>query len=196
MRISRVCIENFRNFKLLDVELGQNIVLVGENKAGKSNFIEALRLVLDPSLSDSDRQLTDQDFWDGDEEPPFNGRQIKIEVQFTDFANEGSPEYLPLSWLSDCFITVDIKRIAQLTYIYYEDKKPNDRPSGQDDYAFKIYPGKDPNKPFNIKGMRKDIPLCLIEALRDIAGDNKTWHRSPLKRLLKLIDLPLEQLQT
>jgi putative ATP-dependent endonuclease of OLD family len=59
VRISRVCIENFRNFKLLDVELGQNIVLVGENKSGKSNFIEALRLVLDPSLSDSDRQLTE-----------------------------------------------------------------------------------------------------------------------------------------
>lgn len=195
MRISRVCIENFRNFKLLDVELGQNIVLVGENKSGKSNFIEALRLVLDPSLSDSDRQLTEQDFWDGDEEPPFNGRQIKIEVQFTDFATEDSPEYLPLSWLSDCFITVDVERIAQLTYIYYEDKKPNAPSSGQDDYAFKIYPGKDPNKLFNIKGMRKDIPLCLIEALRDIAGDNKTWHRSPLNRLLKLIDLPLEKLQ-
>jgi putative ATP-dependent endonuclease of the OLD family len=195
VRISRVWIENFRNFKLLDVELGQNIVLVGENKAGKSNFIEALRLVLDPSLSDSDRQLTEHDFWDGDEEPPFNGRQIKIEVQFTDFANEGSPEYLPLSWLSDCFITVDVERIAQLTYIYYENKKPNTSLSGQDTYAFRVYPGKDSNKFFDIKGMRKDIPLCLIEALRDIAGDNKAWHRSPLKRLLKLIDLPLEQLQ-
>lgn len=195
MRISRVYIENFRNFKLLDVELGQNILLVGENKAGKSNFIEALRLVLDPSLSDSDRQLTEHDFWDGDEEPPFNGRQIKIEVQFTDFANEDSPEYLPLSWLSDCFITVDSERIAKLTYIYYEDAMSDGHPSGQDDYTFKIYPGNDPNKSFNIKGMRKDIPLCLIEALRDIAGDNRAWHRSPLKRLLKLIDLPLEQLQ-
>jgi putative ATP-dependent endonuclease of the OLD family len=195
VRISRVRIENFRNFKLLDVELGQNIVLVGENKVGKSNFIEALRLVLDPSLSDSDRQLTEHDFWDGDEAPPFNGRQIKIEIQFTDFATEDSPEYLPLSWLSDCFITADPARVAQLTYIYYEDAMPHDYPSGQDDYAFKIYPGNDPNKPFNIKGMRKDIPLCLIEALRDIAGDNKAWHRSPLKRLLKLINLPLEQLQ-
>jgi putative ATP-dependent endonuclease of the OLD family len=162
VRISRVCIENFRNFKLLDVELGQNIVLVGENKAGKSNFIEALRLVLDPSLSDSDRQLTEHDFWDGDEELPFNGRQIKIEVQFTDFATEGSPEYLPLSWLNDCFITVDTERIAQLTYIYYEDTKPNDRQSGQDDYDFKVYPGNDPNKRFDIKGMRKDIAVIEL----------------------------------
>lgn len=201
MRISRVQIENFRNFKLLDVELGQNIVLVGENKSGKSNFIEAIRLVLDPSLSDSDRQLTDQDFWDGGSEPPFNGRQIRVSVQFTDFADETSPEYLPLSWLSDCLITAIPKRVAQITYVYYEDRKSpdnsqlNNRPSGQDDYTFKIYPGNNPDKQFNIKGMRRDIPLYPIEALRDIASDNKAWHRSPLNRLLKLVDLPLEQLQ-
>lgn len=200
MRICRVYIENFRNFKLLDVKLGQNIMLVGENKAGKSNFIEAVRLVLDPSLSDSDRQLTDQDFWDGNNEPPFNGRQIKVSVQFTGFADETSPEYLPLSWLSDCLITTSPERLAQITYIYYEDRRPSDNPqlngspSGQDDYVFKIY-GKNPDKQFNIKGMRRDIPLYLIEALRDIASDNKSWHRSPLNRLLKLADLPSEQLQ-
>lgn len=201
MRICRVHIENFRNFKLLDVELGQNIVLVGENKAGKSNFIEAIRLVLDPSLSDSDRQLTDQDFWDGDGEPPFNGRQIKVSIQFTGFADESSPEYLPLSWLSDCLITTFPERLAQITYIYYEDRKPpdnsepNNRPSGQDDYTFKIYPGDSPDKQFKIKGMRRDIPLYPIEALRDMASDSKSWHRSPLSRLLKLVDLPLEQLK-
>ena len=158
MRISRVCVENFRNLKLLDVELGQNIVLVGENKAGKSNFIEAIRLVLDPSLSDNDRQLTDQDFWDGDGELPFNGRQIKVSLWFTGFANQDSPEYLPLSWLSDCLVEAAPEPVAQLTYIYYEDRKspdnsqPNNRPSGQDDYKFKIYPGNNPDKQqFNIK---------------------------------------------
>jgi putative ATP-dependent endonuclease of the OLD family len=196
MRISRVRIENFRSFKLLDVELGQNIVLVGENKSGKSNFIEAVRLVLDPSLSDNDRQLTEQDFWDGDGEAPFNGRQIKVVIQFTDFANEDPPEYLPLSWFCDCLITVEPERVAQLTYIYYEDKKtPSSRFSGQDDYKFNIYPGDSPDKYFNYRGMWKDLPLHLIEALRDIASDNKAWHRSPLKRLLKLVDLPSDQLQ-
>ena len=179
MRISRVQIENFRNFKLLDVELGQNIVLVGENKSGKSNFIQALRLVLDPSLSESDRQLTDQDFWDGDGEPPFNGRQIKVSIQFTDFADEGSIEFLPLSWLGDCLIAEKPKRVAQITYLYYEDRKassgvePINRPSGQDDYEYKIFAGNNPDKPFKFRGMQRDIPLQLIEALRDIAGDTK-----------------------
>ena len=48
MYISRVQIRNFRNFHNLDVSLGQHAVIVGENKIGKSNFIFALRLILDP----------------------------------------------------------------------------------------------------------------------------------------------------
>jgi putative ATP-dependent endonuclease of OLD family len=65
MRISRIQIENFRNFHHLDVSLGDPCVIVGENKIGKSNFLFALRLLLDPSLPDSARQLRDEDFWDG-----------------------------------------------------------------------------------------------------------------------------------
>lgn len=65
MRISRVEISNFRNFQHLDVLLCEYAVIVGENKIGKSNLLHALRLVLDPSLADSGRQLRDEDFWDG-----------------------------------------------------------------------------------------------------------------------------------
>ncbi len=65
MRISRVSVQNFRNFKNLDVSLSEHAVIVGENRIGKSNFIYALRLILDPSLPDSARQLREEDFWDG-----------------------------------------------------------------------------------------------------------------------------------
>lgn len=65
MHISCMRIENFRNFHIVDVPLGENAVIVGENKIGKSNLLYALRLVLDPSLPDSARQLKDEDFWDG-----------------------------------------------------------------------------------------------------------------------------------
>jgi putative ATP-dependent endonuclease of OLD family len=218
MRISYVRIENFRNFKLLEVELGQNAVLVGENKAGKTNFVEALRLVLDPTLSEADRQLTAQDFWDGDGEEPFNGREIKITVQFTDVAEEGSPEYIPLSWLSDCLVQHSPKRVAQLTYWYHEDKEPtandtdnNDETSvssepnrgetestnksDQEDYKFEIYPGDKPGERFNIRGMRRDIPLYFIKAIRDIATDSNVWQRSPLNRLIKLTELTAEQFE-
>jgi predicted ATP-dependent endonuclease of OLD family len=48
--ISRVQIINFHNFKKLDVHLSEKAVIVGENASGKTNFIYALRLVLDPNF--------------------------------------------------------------------------------------------------------------------------------------------------
>ena len=38
MRISTIGIANFANFRALDIRTGENIVVVGENKVGKSNF--------------------------------------------------------------------------------------------------------------------------------------------------------------
>lgn len=195
MRISYVSIENFRNFRSCKVDLGQNVVLIGENKAGKSNFIEALRLVLDPSLSDLDRQLGAHDFWDGEE--PFKGREIRITVRLTDFAGEADPDFLALSVLSDhCLIAAQPEPVAQVTYRFFNAKR-TDAPqlSGPEDYEFKIHPGNDPDKPFDIRALRKHIPIQVIAALRDIAGDNRVWRRSPLSRLVELSDLKVEELE-
>src|SRR5262249_19373175 len=65
MYLSRISISNFRNFSELDVSLNGNVVVVGENRVGKSNLLYALRLIFDPSLPDSARQLGLSDFWDG-----------------------------------------------------------------------------------------------------------------------------------
>ncbi len=48
MRLSRIVIKNFRNFKLLDVRLGEHAVVLGENKVGKTNLLFALQLLLRP----------------------------------------------------------------------------------------------------------------------------------------------------
>ncbi len=69
MRLTRIKIKNFRNFKNLNVRLGEHAVILGENKVGKTNLLFALRLLLDPSLPDSARQLRLDDFWDGLERP-------------------------------------------------------------------------------------------------------------------------------
>src|SRR5262245_8344242 len=101
MQICYVRIENFRNFKCCEAFLGQNIILVGENKCGKSNFVHALRFILDPAMSDAERRLSAEDFWDGIE--PFKGNTIKVTIQLSDFANDPQPDYLPLSLLTgDC----------------------------------------------------------------------------------------------
>jgi predicted ATP-dependent endonuclease of OLD family len=57
MYLSRIAIGNFRNFRNLDVALAGNVVIVGENRVGKSNLLYGLRLIFDPSLPDSARDL-------------------------------------------------------------------------------------------------------------------------------------------
>jgi len=197
MRICYVRIENFRNFKLCEVELGQNIVLVGENKAGKTNFLRAIGLILDPSLSDLDRQLTEHDFWDGEE--PYKGREIKIVIRITDFAADPNPDYLPISLLSDkCLITTDPQPVAQLTYVFFNARNAdNPQDSGPSDYEYKIFPGNDPNDSFlgKIRDLRKNMPLQIIEAIRDIESDNRVWRRSPLKQLVELSGLEPKALE-
>lgn len=92
--LKRVQIKNFRNFADLDVRLGANAVIIGQNRVGKSNFIFALRLLLDPSLPDSARKLKLSDIWDGypprpkDGEAPYIEPQIEVHVDFTGFDDD------------------------------------------------------------------------------------------------------------
>ncbi len=88
MYISRIKIHNFRNFQELELDLQDSAVIVGENKIGKSNLIYALRLVLDPKLSDFERQLRLEDFWDGLPRPLTKGDYIQISVDVTDYEND------------------------------------------------------------------------------------------------------------
>jgi putative ATP-dependent endonuclease of the OLD family len=62
MRIDKVTVKNFRNLAEIEVPLQRGTVLVGENRVGKSNFIHAVRLVLDPTLPNSERYLRREDF--------------------------------------------------------------------------------------------------------------------------------------
>src|SRR5580658_3283116 len=111
MWISRITIKNCRNFKLLDVKLGEKAVVLGENKVGKTNLLFALRLILDPSLPDSLRRLRLDDFWDGLPRPLTAEDMIEISVDFRGFENS---ENL-LAVLADHLVKPD-PMVARITY--------------------------------------------------------------------------------
>ena len=46
MYISEIIIDNYRNFEHIEIPLNKFTILIGENDIGKSNVIEAIRLVL------------------------------------------------------------------------------------------------------------------------------------------------------
>ena len=45
MRISHIKLENWRNFRLVDVDLPFRVFLIGPNASGKSNFLDAIRFL-------------------------------------------------------------------------------------------------------------------------------------------------------
>src|SRR4051794_27067236 len=110
--ISRVEIENFRNLHGVKADLPSTVVIVGENRGGKSNLLHALRLVLDPSLPDFARSLRAEDFWDG-LAGPFNGDTISIKVEIQGFDGDEDAEAV----LADSIVS-ESPMIARLTYLF------------------------------------------------------------------------------
>jgi len=178
MWISRITIKNFRNFKLLDVKLGENAVVLGENKVGKTNLLFALRLILDPALPDSARRLRLDDFWDGLPRPLTIEDIIEISAEFRGF--EKSENLLAV--LADDLVKPD-PMVARITYRYQPTPGLKSEPRSESDYEFVIFGG---GRPENTVGydLRRWMPLDLFPALRDAEADLARWSRSPLRPLL------------
>jgi len=178
MRISRIIIRNFRNFKSLDVKLGEHAVVLGENKVGKTNLLFALRLILDPSLPDSARRLRLEDFWDGLERPLAPEDVIEISLEFRGFEHN---ENL-LAVLADHLVKPD-PMVARITYLFRPIPGREEAPKSEADYEFVIFGG---NRPDNHVGydLRRWMPMDLFPALRDAESDLARWARSPLRPLL------------
>lgn len=180
MRISRVQIQNFRNFCALDLHLAGNAVIVGENKIGKTNLLHAIRLVLDPSLPDSARQLRNEDFWDG-LRPLTRADKIRIAIDLTEF--EGNEKQVAL--LAEHLVEPE-PMTARLTYVFQPLETLEGEPTKESDYEFILYGGDRPENRLGFD-IRRGLPLDLLPALRDAEGDIANWRRSPLRPLLDAV---------
>jgi putative ATP-dependent endonuclease of OLD family len=187
MRISRIRIVNFANFAQLDIATSNSIVVVGENKVGKSNLVRALQLILDPGLSERDRQLGIEDFWDGLGEEKL-GSTIEIAVELTDFDGQARL----MAYLGDCIINPGPPMIAQLTYRFQPKADLRRDPESLADYEYVIFCGHDQN--IAVKGdLRRMLPLEVQAALRDAENDLATWRRSPLRPLIEELTTSLDE---
>jgi len=184
MRLFRLRIQNFRNFREVDFRLGRHAVILGENGAGKSNLLHALRLLLDPTLPDAERYLQEEDFWDGG--AAFAGTEIVVSVDLTEYANEPGV----LTCLADCEVEAPkgwSHAVARLTYRFAprETVDVATRPAtSKDDYDFTIYGGDDVSNVVS-HDVRRFLRFRVLHALRDAEGDLRAWKRSPLRPLLE-----------
>lgn len=177
MHLSKLSIRNFRNFRSVDVPLSGNLVLLGENRVGKSNLLFAIRLVLDQTLPDSARQLKLSDFWDG--AAPGYSEPIEVHLEFADFAAD-----LGLLALLTDFRTAGDPKIARLSYIFRKKADVSGVPQSSDDCEFLVFGGGDEARPVPSK-VRRRIAMDVLDALRDAEGQLSTWRSSPLRPLLE-----------
>jgi putative ATP-dependent endonuclease of OLD family len=187
MQVARLTIKNFRNLAAIDVPLAPGAVLVGGNRAGKSNLLFAVRLVLDATLTSRERSLAREDFSEilntGDDgwDPMREGLSIEISVELTDIEEEPAV----LAALGDALIEGNPMR-AKVTYRFAPEDDQGEDGDGGDvapRYRWTIFGGDEDNE------LRWDVRRFLahvhLPALRDAESELVAWRRSPLRPLLE-----------
>ncbi|MCX4791906.1 AAA family ATPase [Streptomyces sp. NBC_01221] len=193
LHISRIEIRNFRNFRHLVIDdFPAHAVIVGENGVGKSNLLEAIRLVLDPSLSDARRMLREEDIWEGHPAGLAGGAEVTIVVELRGFDDDADAK----SILSTAVVDFD-PYVARLTYRFTPRTEvataggprvqPTGRPLTAKDYDAIVFAGASESN--DVRAIRREVALRVLPALRDAEGDLHNWRRSPLRDLLERLPL-------
>lgn len=188
MRICRIAIDNYANFQQVDFATDDSLVVVGENKAGKSNLLRALRLVLDPMLPERDRQLGLEHFWDGLGDTKL-GATVKVVVEFTDFEDNDNL----LATLGGSLVDTETPVVARLTYLYRPKAAlKGELPQTLADYEYLVFGGTNEDNVFTA-ARRRELPMDYLFALRDAEGDLLNWRRSPLRPIIEELTASLDE---
>lgn len=184
--ISRVQIKNFRNFLNIDVELDHKQVIIGENNVGKTNFLRAIQLILDKDYSDSDRQLTPEDFHDSIDKPMENGEEIEINLEIKGYEHNSKLK----AQFVDAIISADPPTL-RFTYKFVANR---DEFGKIINYKYIIFKGSSEDNRFTNED-RSYINIYVIKALRDVERELKSNKNSPLYKLVKQYEVSTQDLE-
>ena len=184
MKISKVCIKNYRNFKEFKINFTDGFqTIIGENNIGKSNFYQAVRLVLDKNLSYRDRYLDKKDFHGFEDLSLESHIIISVELEGEDLASFPNLHALNNS-----------ERTAKITYIFAHKSKFLTTPGKVeeikiDDFGWRLYGGGEFDKLDDILTLGEihfrdieGINLFYITAFRNIYNDIQGKSKSLLSK--------------
>ena len=208
MYISRIVVRNFRSFEFLDVSLNAGTTcVIGENNAGKTNLLHAIRLCIDSSLSSTYRSLAPNDIHSAVELT--DPTQVLVGLEIADFEGDINEEALVSEWQHK-------PGVARLFYRYRprsaarEQLESEDSDAlllGPDDYHWEISGGGDAN--IDLADIEWDqnvgtsvrfadlqsFLVVFLPALRDVESDLRQFRGSPLARLIDAMDIQDEDRQ-
>jgi putative ATP-dependent endonuclease of OLD family len=196
MYLSRIVIRNFRNFACLDVRLQDGVTcVIGENNAGKTNLLHALRLAIDTNLSSSYRALFPHDIHASEDfEVP---NQVVISVEFAGYKDSINDTAL----FGSCEVEEDLARIHYRFRPRREVREEIDngerKPEGlslSEDYHYELTGGGSAD-PLTVKwdeelgralrfGDLQAFHIEYLPALRDVKNSLRNSLESPLGRVL------------
>ena len=192
MRITRIKIENFRSIRSLEMELGDATILIGQNNAGKTAILDAVRIVLTRRWGQRGSGFTENDVHRP--QPDDDPRELPP-VKITLVIEE--PE--PRAWddemvaeLSNIMPVLDDGRnilTVQVTCAWSEEKEAFD-PVWQFLDAEGM-PLPERRRAINLSGFFNYMPLFWLGALRDAAHEF-TPRSSHWGRLLRSVSIPAE----
>jgi predicted ATPase len=134
MIISHIILKNWRNFKSVDVQLGDRVILVGPNASGKSNFLDAFRFLRDVAKAGGGLQKAVSERGGISKIRCLAARRdpvVRIEVVFQDSAN-GKP-----TWKYIIGVRQEVRGARQpiLDYeqVWHDDQIIIERPTPEDE---------------------------------------------------------------
>ena len=210
MYISKIKIENFRNFRSNEIEFNDGInVIIGHNNAGKSNLIKALGLVLNPN---SKKRLSIHDFNMNAslDELKQHSPKVSITVTISKGRTSNNDDLVTVSeWLTS--LTEDYE--AKLTYEFflperyeqkYLEEMENLAQSNEQGvpkellgkvfktidneflrfYTHKIWGGEPTNQNQADNELLQRFDFQFLDAIRDVERDLVSGRNAMLKEVL------------
>lgn len=211
MHISKIKINNFRNFKEKEVEFTEGVnVIIGHNNSGKTNLLKALALVLDFAGS---KRLGIDDFYkslsgistldDLKREPP----KVTIEVTIKGKHDATKPDNDDLVTVSNWLTKLDAEYEALLTYEFFLPAKEKDNPERKYEdllndaqdikqaweiiehdflryYVYRVWGGKKDNLNQADSESLQKIDFQFLDAIRDVERDMFSGRNTLLRDVM------------
>ena len=178
MKLRNISIKNFRNLRNVNIRLSKTTVIIGENNAGKSNLLYALRLLFDPQAERLRLDLSADDI--NDTARSVDEKNFSIRVEIGDLQEH--PE------LEVCFR----ERIATdgpETFVTIEGRYELDSDGVYEWRSYVLPPDGRYNDPIPMsRRMARALPLYFLDAVRDAARDTRATGRGLLSQLLNDLD--------
>lgn len=193
MKITKLGIRNFRSIHSLDLLLGDTTVLIGQNNAGKSAILDAVRIALTRRWGQRGTGFTEHDIHRGD--AGGDARTLPpVEITLTmEESQAGTWDADMVAALEDIItLRSDGRNLLSLrvTCGWNADKEAFDPVWEFLDEAGQSLTGK-ARRAINLTGFFAYMPLFWLGALRD-AADEFTPRTGHWGRLLKSVRIPDE----